>query len=94
MYCFPICEIQVRNEPAENFLSLIKEWEKLCEEFVFKPPESAESDVDDDEEPENQSDSEEFEVEKFLSICYGDPNEAKKPGLYFKVCLLQTCILT
>ncbi|WJX61239.1 Alpha-1,3-mannosyltransferase cmt1 [Trifolium repens] len=79
-------ETQVRNEPAENFLSLIKEWAKLCEEFVFKPQESAESDLDDDDEgPENQSDSEEFEVEKFLSICYGDPNEAKKPGLYFKV---------
>ncbi|CAJ2657508.1 unnamed protein product [Trifolium pratense] len=27
------------------------------------------------EEPENQSDSEEFEMERFLSICYGDPNQ-------------------
>ncbi|PNY10453.1 DNA (cytosine-5)-methyltransferase [Trifolium pratense] len=52
----------VRNETAENFLSLIKECAKLCEEFVFKPPESAKSDEEaDDEEPENQSDSEEFE---------------------------------
>ncbi|GAB2279435.1 Alpha-1,3-mannosyltransferase cmt1, partial [Dionaea muscipula] len=28
---------------------------------------------------------EEFEVEKLLAICYGDPNEANKQGLYFKV---------
>ncbi|XP_045828597.1 putative DNA (cytosine-5)-methyltransferase CMT1 isoform X1 [Trifolium pratense] len=74
-------ETQVRNESTENFLNLIKEWEKLCDEFVFKPPESAESDEEaDDEEPKNQSDSEEFEMERFLSVCYDNPNEAKKPG--------------
>ncbi|XP_045828599.1 DNA (cytosine-5)-methyltransferase 3-like isoform X2 [Trifolium pratense] len=73
--------VTVRNESTENFLNLIKEWEKLCDEFVFKPPESAESDEEaDDEEPKNQSDSEEFEMERFLSVCYDNPNEAKKPG--------------
>ncbi|CAJ2676008.1 unnamed protein product [Trifolium pratense] len=79
-------ETQVRNEAAEDFLNLLKEWEKLCNEFIFKPLESAASDEEaDDEEPETQSDSEEFEVERFISVCYGDPNEQKKPGLYFKV---------
>ena len=27
----------------------------------------------------------EFEVKKLVAICYGDPNETNKPGLYFKV---------
>ncbi|CAJ2646712.1 unnamed protein product [Trifolium pratense] len=79
-------ETKVINEAAENFLCLIKEWAKLCEKFVFKHQEIAESDEEaDDGELENQSDSEEFEVERFLAVCYGDPNESQKPGLYFKV---------
>ncbi|KAJ1403876.1 S-adenosyl-L-methionine-dependent methyltransferase [Sesbania bispinosa] len=32
------------------------------------------------EASENASDSEEFEVEKLLAVCYGDPNNVKKPG--------------
>ncbi|TKY70271.1 putative DNA (cytosine-5)-methyltransferase CMT1 [Spatholobus suberectus] len=91
-------ETQVRNEPAENFLNLIKAWAKLCEEFSLLGSERSDSDpkVDEDEvdneegdvkneEPGNQSDSEEFEVEKLLAVCYGDPNKVKQPGLYFKV---------
>lgn len=92
--------IQVRNESAENFLNLIKAWAKLCEEFSLVGSEQSDSDpnMDEDEdevdneagvvkneESETQSDNEEFEVEKLLAICYGDPNEIKKPGLYFKV---------
>ncbi|KAH7576064.1 hypothetical protein JRO89_XS02G0285600 [Xanthoceras sorbifolium] len=50
-------ETQVRNEAAEDFLSLLKE----C--------------VSDGE----------FEVEKLLAVCYGDPNKVKKPGVHFKV---------
>ncbi|XP_055819015.1 DNA (cytosine-5)-methyltransferase CMT3-like isoform X1 [Solanum dulcamara] len=53
-------------------------------------------DVDDDEEDDDDGASEDggsgdneegeiFEVEKILEVCYGDPNEIKKPGLYFKV---------
>ncbi|KAL9328273.1 hypothetical protein ACSQ67_003276 [Phaseolus vulgaris] len=37
------------------------------------------------EESEDHSDSEDFEVEKLLAVCHGDPNNVKKPGLYFKV---------
>ncbi|XP_020216503.1 putative DNA (cytosine-5)-methyltransferase CMT1 isoform X2 [Cajanus cajan] len=91
-------ETQVRNEPAENFLNLIKAWAKLCEEFYLIGSERSDSDPDMDEDgvdndsgdvknedTGNQSDSEDFEVEKLLAVCYGDPNDIKKPGLYFKV---------
>ncbi|CAJ1930608.1 unnamed protein product [Sphenostylis stenocarpa] len=92
-------ETQVRNEPAENFLELIKAWAKLCEEFGLLGSERSDSgadmeedEIDDEaadviknESEENHSDSEDFEVEKLLAVCHGDPNNVKKPGLYFKV---------
>ncbi|CAL5188227.1 unnamed protein product [Lathyrus oleraceus] len=90
-------ETHVRNEPAEDFLSLLKEWAKLHDEFVLKSSEKTDSNVDADEnvkdEPEDikdeaaddSSDSEEFEVERLLAVCYGDPNSDNKPGVYFKV---------
>lgn len=45
-------------------------------------------DEDDDEssnEEDDSEDSETFEVEKILAICYGDPKKTGKRGLYFKV---------
>ncbi|XP_054820635.1 DNA (cytosine-5)-methyltransferase CMT3 isoform X1 [Prosopis cineraria] len=91
-------ETEVRNEMAENFLSLLKEWEKLCNYFSLlksNAPQqyddlfgaAAEEDDDTDTE-ENESDGENeevFEVSKVLAICYGDPNNKKEQGLYFKV---------
>lgn len=47
-----------------------------------------EEDEDDDEsnnEEDDSGDSETFEVEKILAICYGDPKKTGKRGLYFKV---------
>lgn len=47
-----------------------------------------ESEEDDDNgnvEDESEDDFEIFEVEKILKICYGDPKEIKKRGLYLKV---------
>lgn len=32
--------------------------------------------------------SKEFEVQKLVGVCYGDPNNCKKIGLYFKVLYL------
>ena len=32
-----------------------------------------------------------FEVQDLLAVCYGDPNNLNKPGLYFKVCKRQIC---
>ncbi|CAJ1930834.1 unnamed protein product [Sphenostylis stenocarpa] len=92
-------ETQVINEPAENFLELIKACAKLCEEFGLLGSERSDSgadmeedEIDDEaadvikhESEENHSDSEDFEVEKLLAVCHGDTNNVKKPGLYFKV---------
>ncbi|GAB2272241.1 Alpha-1,3-mannosyltransferase cmt1 [Dionaea muscipula] len=92
-------ETQVRNEAAEDFLSLLKEWEKLCTEFSLLGSEDIHGkdiepntmdDSEDDKETEMAEDSpddhdEEFEVERLLAICYGDPNEVNKRGLFFKV---------
>lgn len=88
---------QVRNESAENFLSLLKEWEKLCSYFSLvqnKVPHEQydelfsaeeEDDTGSEEESGDEEDGEVFEVSEVLAICYGDPNHKKEQGLYFKV---------
>ncbi|GMI87907.1 DNA METHYLTRANSFERASE 4, chromomethylase 1 [Hibiscus trionum] len=98
-------ETKVRNEAAEDFLCLLKEWEKLCQKFSLldanKPSEDICSEAVEEEECDGQGceeekekegqddggseDSEDFEVERLLDICFGDPNKIKKRGLYFKV---------
>ncbi|KAJ7944080.1 Cytosine-specific methyltransferase [Quillaja saponaria] len=85
-------ETEVRNEKAEDFLSLLKAWDKLCNEFVFSASDGCNTDAEDDENEKNDDsdkgsniDSEEFEVQKLLAVCYGNPNGEKKEGLYFKV---------
>ncbi|KAL7002715.1 Alpha-1,3-mannosyltransferase cmt1 [Sarracenia purpurea var. burkii] len=87
--------VTVRNEAAEDFLSLLKEWEKLCKEFQLlgtcrlEDSNSEQNSLDSDEE-DNAIDGStvakgEFEVGKLLAVCYGDPNKVNKRGLYFKV---------
>ncbi|KAK4371680.1 hypothetical protein RND71_007064 [Anisodus tanguticus] len=91
-------ETEVRNEAASDFLLLLKEWEQLCASCSLlksdTPPhpllkeEDEEDDDDGGDEDEGSGDEEEgeiFEVEEILEVCYGDPKEIKKPGLYFKV---------
>ncbi|KAL2507919.1 DNA (cytosine-5)-methyltransferase CMT3 [Forsythia ovata] len=90
-------ETEVRNESAEDFLSLLKEWEKLCTTHLSPEnsalangnPESREDDEDDEnneeDDPDVVDDSEVFEVEEILSICYGDPNNNGKSELHFKI---------
>lgn len=89
---------QVRNETAENFLSLLKEWEKLCSYFSLvqnKVPHkeyvdlfNAEEEEDDDTGGEEDNNDEEvFEVSEVLAVRYGDPKK-NKPGLYLKVCVV------
>jgi len=86
--------IQIRNEGAEEFLKLLKEWEKLCKQFAVKSVEglhglrknncrvtrSRGSPADVADTPKD-----EHEVSSLVDICYGDPNEIGKPGLHFKV---------
>ena len=57
---------QVRNEAAEDYLQLLKEWQKLCQKYPegsVVEPDSDEED-DDDEGPGPG----EYEVEKLLGI--------------------------
>ncbi|CAL0330829.1 unnamed protein product [Lupinus luteus] len=88
-------DTHVRNESAEDFLELLKEWEKLCKRYKVSDAErklplrkrkslegakeqvisQGHDDIPDDE----------LEVSRFVDICYGDPNETKKRGLYLKV---------
>ncbi|KAI4304846.1 hypothetical protein MLD38_040309 [Melastoma candidum] len=89
---------EVRNETAENFLSVLKDWRRLCKTFGLIENDGLEPlfdellDVgDDDEVSDDKSDEDEvdnekiFEVEKILAIRHGDPEDRKKRGLYFKV---------
>ncbi|VVB18330.1 unnamed protein product [Arabis nemorensis] len=87
-------ETEVRNEAVEDFLILLIEWRKLCQKLLLIPsnePIEPDSDSDEDEEEEDgDNDSseiqpEEFEVEEFLAICYGDPKKVKKSALHLKV---------
>lgn len=91
---------QVRNEAAEDFLLLLKEWKKLCTAvgliqstdrnqpylnlFNVEDGES-EDDEGNDSDDDEEVDGEVFEVEKILAICYGDPKEKNEKGLYLKV---------
>jgi len=71
---------------AEDFLSLLKEWEKLCKELLSSDANQQEdANIDEDSDDDSLSPGE-FEVETLLDICYGDPNYTRKHGLYFKVC--------
>ncbi|XP_010415637.1 PREDICTED: DNA (cytosine-5)-methyltransferase CMT3-like isoform X2 [Camelina sativa] len=92
-------ETQVRNMSAENFLLLLKEWEKLCIHFSLrKSPNSEEynnlygmtvveddEDEDDSKESDNEDDGEVFTVAKIVGITFGDLKNIKKSGLYLKV---------
>ncbi|KOM54187.1 hypothetical protein LR48_Vigan10g007900 [Vigna angularis] len=90
-------ETEVRNESAECFLSLLKEWQKLCSYFDLVENKVShekyvnlfsEVEEDDDEEiKEDGTDDEHgeiFEVYEIFAVCYGDPNKKKEQGLYFK----------
>nr|VDC65462.1 unnamed protein product [Brassica rapa] len=92
---------QVRNEAAEDFLKLLIEWRKLCQKFgLISSTEVIESDGDSEDEEEDGDENddadgdsngsdippEEFEVDKFLDICFGNPNGLKAASeLHLKV---------
>ncbi|KAK6802396.1 hypothetical protein RDI58_000176 [Solanum bulbocastanum] len=93
-------ETEVRNESAEDFLLLLKAWVQLCAScsllksntMVHPLLKVGDEDVEDDDDcadddggSGDDDEGEIFEVEEILEVCYGDPNEIKKPGLYFKV---------
>ncbi|CAN7040354.1 unnamed protein product [Brassica oleracea var. botrytis] len=94
-------ETEVRNEAAEDFLKLLIEWRKLCHKFgLISSTEVLESDGDSEDEEEDGDENddadgdssgseippEEFEVDKFLDICFGNPNGLKaESALHLKV---------
>ncbi|KAJ4724096.1 Cytosine-specific methyltransferase [Melia azedarach] len=89
-------ETEVRNEAAEDFLSLLKEWKKLCicfslikskdpQEQLYYFDDEVQEEDNDSIKDDGEDDPEVFEVEKILAICYGDPKEKGERGLHLKV---------
>nr|POE64718.1 dna (cytosine-5)-methyltransferase cmt2 [Quercus suber] len=86
-------DTHVRNETAEDFLELLKEWEKLCRRYkvsdVGRTRQSRAETLRSHKSDENSSDDEfspgEYEVSRLVDICYGKPNRKGKRGLHFKV---------
>ncbi|OEL35883.1 DNA (cytosine-5)-methyltransferase CMT2 [Dichanthelium oligosanthes] len=82
-------ETRVRNETTDDFLELLKEWEKLCKTHVKLRSKvkscSNVSTQSSNETPDcSTTPPEEFEVWKLVDICFGDPNGVGNRGLYFK----------
>ncbi|KAG8381651.1 hypothetical protein BUALT_Bualt06G0143700 [Buddleja alternifolia] len=83
-------ETQVRNEAAEDFLDLLKEWDCLCKRYGNHEEKELRSrtnrQANENKESKSESkDSSEYEVEKLVDICFGDPNETGKRRLHFQV---------
>ncbi|KAI3457882.1 hypothetical protein Pfo_014545 [Paulownia fortunei] len=83
-------ETQIRNESAEDFLDLLKEWDSMCRKYGSHEEKELRSRIirEADEDKQSKRDhkiSSEYEVEKLVDICYGDPTDTGKRGLNFKV---------
>lgn len=84
---------QIRNESAEDFRDLIKEWDRLCKKYPADEKKSQVNDSSGAESPENVLGSksinivpkDEYEVERLVDICYSDLDGTNKRGLKFKV---------
>ena len=77
-----LCD-QVRNESAEDFLLLLKEWKKLCDKYARgKNASVVFDDSSDDDTPPPPG---EFEVEKIIGIRRVDGSGSKKSGVEMKV---------
>ncbi|OMO73118.1 hypothetical protein CCACVL1_17462 [Corchorus capsularis] len=82
-------ETEVRNESADEFLALLKEWKGLCDSFSVSKPEILENNPTHTEDggndcEEDDAEDEVYEVEKILAIRYSHPDTGKT-GLHFKV---------
>ncbi|KAG6400740.1 hypothetical protein SASPL_137582 [Salvia splendens] len=84
-------ETQVtRNEAAEDFFDLLKEWDRICRKYGKYEQKELRSKIvreaDNVKKSElNQESSCEYEVARLVDICYGDPSDSGKRGLKFKV---------
>ncbi|KAK4384758.1 DNA (cytosine-5)-methyltransferase CMT2 [Sesamum angolense] len=83
-------ETQIRNESAEDLLDLLKEWDCMCKRYGSHEGKELRRRIigETDEQKRSKMDhksSDEYEVEKLVDICYGDPSDTGKRGLKFKV---------
>ncbi|XP_042012948.1 DNA (cytosine-5)-methyltransferase CMT2-like [Salvia splendens] len=83
-------ETQTRNEAAEDFFDLLKEWDRICRKYgKYEQKElrlKIVREADNAKKSElNQESSCEYEVARLVDICYGDPSDSGKRGLKFKV---------
>ncbi|XAR70709.1 DNA (cytosine-5-)-methyltransferase [Bertholletia excelsa] len=84
---------QIRNETAEDFLELLKAWDKLCQWYVFNNLDrTLKSRAEETREVKSKNFASglkipagEFEVLRLVDICFGDPCNTGKRGLKFKV---------
>ncbi|KAL0331017.1 UNVERIFIED_CONTAM: DNA (cytosine-5)-methyltransferase CMT2 [Sesamum angustifolium] len=80
-------ETQVRNSSAEDFLELLRQWEKLCKSYVCDLERTLKCELERPSEAEGcatQLDREvssgEYEVSCLVDICYGDPCDRGNVG--------------
>ncbi|TVU00580.1 hypothetical protein EJB05_53991 [Eragrostis curvula] len=75
----------VRNEKADEFLALLKEWATLCNKYVHEAVGSdlAGSNAEEDDGSASDLEDGEYVVEKLIGICYG--GSGRDNGIYFKV---------
>ncbi|KAK4490834.1 hypothetical protein RD792_001549 [Penstemon davidsonii] len=85
-------ETKVRNESADDFLELLRQWEQLCKSYACDLEKTLKCEFEDLVEAEDcttdldtEVSSGELEVSHLVNICYGDPNEKGKHGLHFMV---------
>ncbi|KAH6760891.1 chromomethylase 2 [Perilla frutescens var. frutescens] len=85
-------ETNARNESAEDFLDLLRQWENLCKMYISDIERTLKCELEELPEAEGcsspsdtEESTEEYEVSRLVGICYGDPNERGKRGLHFKV---------
>lgn len=86
--------------PAEDFLELLKEWEKLYNLYAlgfddsgFNDSDTVESNISTDSLEEDKVPRGEYEVSSFVDITYGTISKSGKQGLKFKV-LQKSCFNT
>lgn len=86
---------QVRNESAEDFLTLLKEWKKLCDQYtqsdnvkerkLRKRRQSSLASHDEGDDDSKPTQPGEYEVEKIVGIRHVSPPASENPGIEMKV---------
>jgi DNA (cytosine-5)-methyltransferase 1 len=76
----------VRNEKADEFLALLKEWTVLCEKYVHQDVDSNLAGSEDQGDEGSPLDKDKFVVEKLIGICYGGWHLFKVFKCYLFIC--------